>query len=156
MTVAAFAEQAMRHRFVDIDLVQHGICVLHGTCQHAKARKDGSPTDVGNTHLAHACGVHHNLVDFAHPSQKLLDPRPFEHVCVVPLPLNLYGHGEIVRRHQLMSEWVSDVLAIRPHSRLGLTLKLECNRVSSMSSTRHFRPLWRSAIGGSKGFGFPS
>jgi len=34
MTLATFAEQAMRHRFVDIDLVQHRIRVLPGTCQH--------------------------------------------------------------------------------------------------------------------------
>ena len=36
VAVATFAEQAMRHRFVDIDLVQHRIRVLPGTCQHTR------------------------------------------------------------------------------------------------------------------------
>jgi len=38
MTVAAFAEQAMRHRFVDIDLIQHRVRVLHGTFSVTQGR----------------------------------------------------------------------------------------------------------------------
>lgn len=97
------------------------------------------------SYLGNGSGEDDYFVKLSNSLHELIHTRSLDHVDIVVLPLNLYGNSEVCLVQNLNRLLIVE-LGSRTDKR---TLKLLWTKVSSRSSTRHFFPLKRSAIGGS-------
>jgi len=114
------------------------------------SQPQSSPICQDDTHLGQTGGEHDNLIDLAHLLQEVIHPGPLDHVDVMCLRFDLDGNNKVGRGQHLKAHELPKHL-----EQVELTLKLLCNRVSSRSSTKHFRPECTLSITGNSGAGCP-
>lgn len=110
---------------------------------------DISSYDEGCTHLAQACREHDHLVYLPHLLEEPIDTGALQHVEVMPERLDLDGDNIVWRRYRLYAHHFLRNYVCNPTT--TQTFRLLCTSVSSRSSTRHLRPAYSGAMGGSRG-----
>jgi hypothetical protein len=92
VVVTAFSEESVMDNMVDIQLVQQRITVLRILVSLQSIKQANL---AGNSYLRNRGGEDYYFIELTYTLHKLVYARPFDHIYVVILTLNLNWYCEI-------------------------------------------------------------
>ena len=87
VVVTTLTEEPVRHDLMYVEFIEHWIRVLQGV------RVELEKKDV--SHLAQTCGEDDDFVYLSHTLQKVVHPRSFQDMEMVPMIFNLHWNNEV-------------------------------------------------------------
>jgi hypothetical protein len=137
VVVTTFTEKSVVHNTVNVELVEQGVAVLHLLALNVN--------EIAVTYLGDGCSKDNNFIKLTNALHELIHAWSLDDVNVVVLAFYFNGNGEVCLMQDLTA--VSTKQTGERGGARERTLKLLCTKVSSKSSTKHFLPLNRGAIG---------